>query len=608
GGADGDGLLDLALSGRSNGGPVTHVYRNLNGSQFVLWQALDPVEYSALAWADFDNDGDLDLIVSGYQGNRPLLRLYQNQDGRFVRVELWSDPFGYYLPLPDIGRGALAWADFDGDGDLDLFITGDQQNYQPSTVRSPTPPYPGYVWPPGVGFSPFQSRTPYRPAAQLYRNDGPAPAGRGWLFRPMGHNLEGVIWDDQTISGGMIAQAEWCDLDADGRLDLVLSGYQPNVGDPRYAAPVAWVFRNEGPDPAHFNGLRFTRRDILPVNRNVIQTLTCADWDNDGVPDLLMSGHANGSGWASLRILHNRGLDFSLTSHLQAATPQGMRHLGGPAAFGHFLGNPHRLDAAVSGMWGWISATVPHDSAVRVFLPPPGENAPPSLPTNLAATIQGHEIRFAWSAAMDDTTPQIALTYNLSVERVDGQPGGLAAMADLQTGRRRVERGGNVGRATTWTLRNLPPGEYRWRVPALDAALTPSGFATAAQTFVAGPIQPPGGSPPPVLSQWIPSFGGLTTADLQGVIEARQVRFAVGRRGRILYAPRGQPFTAQDVGVQEDLYAVAMGPDAVIAVGNAGVILRSEDGWNWTQPASPGTGSLRCITHGAAGWVALGEN
>ncbi len=608
GDADGDGLLDLAMSGRSNGSPLTHVYRNTGGGAFTLWQVLDPVEFSALAWADFDNDGDLDLMVSGYRENRPLLRLYRNDGGHFVSVEMWSDTLGYYTRVPHIGAGALAWADFDGDGDLDVFITGDQQDHTPSPVSSPTRPYPGYQWPPGVTFSPHQVVKPCRPIAQIYRNDGPIPGGRGWLFRPVNADLEAVIWYDQTFSGGMIAQAEWCDLDADGRLDLVVAGYRPHQGDARYAAPAAWVLRNEGPDPAVFNGHRFSSRDILPLNKSVIQTLTCADWDNDGAPDLLMSGHTQGVGGVTARVLHNRGLNFSLTSHLQVPTAQGPKFFGGPAAFGHFLENPHRLEAAVSGMWGWISASVAHDSTTRVFLPSPGANAPPSPPANLTATVQGAAVTFAWDASTDDTTPQIALTYNLSVERVDGQPGGLAGMADAATGRRRVERAGNVGQATTWTLRNLPPGAYRWRVQALDAALTPSGFATAGQTFVAGPVQPPGGTPPPPLSQWVPTFGGPTTVDLQAVIEARQVRFAVGRRGRILYAPRGQPFTPQPSGTTSDLYGVAMGPDAVLAVGDHGVILRSEDGWNWDALTSPTTGSLRCITHGDAGWVALGEN
>ncbi|MFP5355671.1 MAG: FG-GAP repeat domain-containing protein, partial [Gemmatimonadota bacterium] len=66
------------------------------------------------AWADFDNDGDLDLYV-GFRGG-VRARLYRNDGGTFVDV------------ARDVGVDdslevrAAAWGDYDADGHVDLYV------------------------------------------------------------------------------------------------------------------------------------------------------------------------------------------------------------------------------------------------------------------------------------------------------------------------------------------------------------------------------------------------------------------------------------------------------------------------------------------------------
>jgi hypothetical protein len=66
------------------------------------------------AWGDFDNDGHLDFIVSGQGYPTQASQLFRNSgDGTFTDVT--------YEAGLDIPYGILAaWADLDGDGDLDL--------------------------------------------------------------------------------------------------------------------------------------------------------------------------------------------------------------------------------------------------------------------------------------------------------------------------------------------------------------------------------------------------------------------------------------------------------------------------------------------------------
>ncbi len=128
------------------------------------------------AWADYDNDGDLDLFVGfRYRPNR----LYRNDAGVFTDVAA-------QVGLADtIETRAIAWGDFDSDGDFDLF----------------------------VGFAAGPGRI-----AKVYRNED---GGRRFID----------VADQLSVKlEGTTRQPVWVDYDQDGDLDLFVAFRDhPNV-------------------------------------------------------------------------------------------------------------------------------------------------------------------------------------------------------------------------------------------------------------------------------------------------------------------------------------------------------------------------------------------
>lgn len=181
----------------------------------------------ANAWADYDGDGDLDLFV-GFGGRTPN-RLYRNDAGVLADV-------GSAAGVAD-ARGTLsaAWADYDGDGDPDLL----------------------------VGFAPGPE-----PVLKLYRNDGARFAEVA--------RATGIARDS-----GRVRQVVWVDYDGDSDLDLFVA----------FRERANALFRNEGGhlvDVAPEIGLADGRRTVGAV---------WFDYDEDGDLDLYagnMDGDANG--------------------------------------------------------------------------------------------------------------------------------------------------------------------------------------------------------------------------------------------------------------------------------------------------------------------------
>lgn len=119
---DNDGDFDVVISGTGKAGEfITTLYRNDGDDGFVpTADDLQGLAFSALAWGDYDSDGDMDLVLSGAElGIEEAFTgktiLYRNDGGTLTALN--KDLYGMFY-------GSLSWADFDMDGDLDLFAMG----------------------------------------------------------------------------------------------------------------------------------------------------------------------------------------------------------------------------------------------------------------------------------------------------------------------------------------------------------------------------------------------------------------------------------------------------------------------------------------------------
>lgn len=448
---DRDGDLDLVMNGTLAMVPVTRILQNDSGRFTALTANLFGLHQGSVNWADYDLDGDLDVVVTGMDpGGIPYTHLLKNDGGTFTETG---------IAFPGVSDGTATWGDYNNDGFPDLFITG---NLMAAIYRN-------------AGDSGFININAQLPAVQSpmaawcdYNNDGWSDlmicgdTGGGFissLFRNDQGTFREVTISPEPFMGLYSGSLRWADLDLDGDQDLVISGMD------LYIDAFLLVYRNDGND-------QFTRFDFQEGNF-LGGALDAGDYNADGLPDLVVMGRTPGcGGTASTLLFENQGyMNFFPVSTLIPGFKQG-------AVLWGDYNNDGFSDLLFTGMDGF------DNERTSLYLNTLGDtlfrtNTLPSVPENPGSVLSGSETRLIWGRASDLETPSSSLTYNLMIGTSPELADILSPLADPVTGMRLIAADGNASADTTWPVRGLAPGNYYYRVQAIDNGYLGGTFSEA---------------------------------------------------------------------------------------------------------------------------------
>lgn len=419
-----DGFLDLFVVGDDE----NYLYKNNGNGAFSKIRDDSFLKHEGIssvgsAWVDYDNDGDLDVYIGTLKENANYL-YKNNSDGSFNLITdriIGTDIF------PNVG--GISWGDYNNDGMIDLFVgTYDYFSSYPSHLYYSDGNDGFYQAPDSVLVN--DNRKVFGSVAADFDNDGDldifisnqTDKNRLYINKGTGE-FEKFTQDSIFSDYDWTTGASWGDYDNDGDFDLFVcngSGnhdvdnnlYQNNgdgtfskindvilVNDRGYSYVPIWIdYDNDGwldlfvinrkataPFLYHNNGDRtFTKitDEIFLDNDSLDYDAACwGDYDNDGFLDLFIStwhsknrlyrNLGNGNNWFKIKLVgieSNRsgiGAKIRVKSTINGKSIWQLRQIASQASFrsqndliAHFgLGDAQIIDSLKIE---WPSGAVDH--------------------------------------------------------------------------------------------------------------------------------------------------------------------------------------------------------------------------------------------------------
>ncbi len=509
---DNDGDLDILLTGNTTvegppSNPVSIIYRNDGGTFVDIPASLVGVYRSSVAWGDYDNDGgDLDILLTGESSSGYVSKIYRNDRVSFIDVS---------ASLIGVHYGAVAWGDYDSDGDLDIVLTGDI-NDAPTTIskiyRNDNGSFldvsasiqQAYVS--SVAWGDFDSDSDLD--LLLTGNAGGA-TNISKVYRNVGSNFVDIA---ASIANAQYGSAKWGDYDNDGDLDILLVGGE--------GPPIAKIYGNDTGNflesPALLEGL-------------YTSSAAWGDYDNDSDLDILLTGRGGVAGYNAkiyrnntttssttpamptnlvasvaddaVTLSWNKSTDNetaqnALTYNLRVGTAPGGTSIVSPMAdlpTGYrkipALGNTNHntrwtIKNLSPGRYYWSVQAIdnafagsPFASEQSFVIPEPNDTTPPAAPQNLSATAGDRQITLQWQQNSESDF----LRYRIY--------GGTSPNPTVK-----IDSVNGVS-STSKTITGLANGtRYYFRITAVDVALNESPFsneASATPTLLDAAPAPP---------------------------------------------------------------------------------------------------------------------
>ncbi|MDC0116859.1 Ig-like domain-containing protein [Flavobacteriaceae bacterium] len=279
---DRDGDMDLLLMGQGSDGTITNVYRNdgndESGNPKFVNTNQNFTKYIGgdIEFVDVDQDGWLDVAVTGVSPQGRISELYMNRNGEFF--ELNTD----YV-VEGLSQSDMEWADLDDDSDQDLIITGIDSNNETRT----------YYYTNLGNFNFFKEELFERQSEGVQRGEidivDRDKDGDNDLFisgvnnneniRRMEFNNTYYYYNPQNnvATGLPDGNTEYLDIDGDGELDYLTIGRRDDNSEE--------VFVESNLMTINLPNLKNTDFDF-------------ADYNNDGMSDLIITGEDQNSGVA----------------------------------------------------------------------------------------------------------------------------------------------------------------------------------------------------------------------------------------------------------------------------------------------------------------------